>query len=153
MQGVGEQHPGAQVAPEARLGADVEIAPGAVVHEGVELGAGSRVGSGAVLHAGSKLGDGCLIEDGASREGHAQLVLRFFSFYPSHQKTLARGNRVRVFGEVRDGHYGLEIVHPQFKVVSDATPLANRLTPVYPTTAGLSQDTLRKIAPRKDISA
>jgi acetyltransferase-like isoleucine patch superfamily enzyme len=65
VQGVGEQHPGAQVAPEARLGADVEIAPGAVVHEGVELGAGSRVGSGAVLHAGSKLGDGCLIEDGA----------------------------------------------------------------------------------------
>src|SRR5947207_7234295 len=90
----------------------------------------------------------CLIEDGASREGHAQLVLRLFSFYPSYQKTLARGNRVRVFGEVREGHYGLEIVHPQFKVVSDATPLADRLTPVYPTTAGLSQDTLRKIIAR-----
>src|SRR5207248_736552 len=90
----------------------------------------------------------CLIEDGVSREGRAQLVLRFFSFYPSHQKTLARGNRVRVFGEVREGHYGLEIVHPQFKVVSGATPLADRLTPVYPTTAGLSQDTLRKITAR-----
>jgi len=90
----------------------------------------------------------CLIEDATSREGRAQLVLRFFSFYPSYQKTLARGNRVRVFGEVREGHYGLEIVHPQFKVVSGATPLADRLTPVYPTTAGLSQDTLRKIVAR-----
>ena len=49
-----------------------------------------------------------------------QLVLRFFSFYPSQQKALAVGHRVRVFGEVRDGHFGLEIVHPQFKVVEEA---------------------------------
>src|SRR4030095_6698765 len=85
----------------------------------------------------------CLLEDGA-----AHLVLRFFSFYPSQQKALARGHRVRVFGDVREGHFGLEMVHPQFKVVTDETPLADRLTPVYPTTAGLSQDTLRKIIAR-----
>jgi ATP-dependent DNA helicase RecG len=90
----------------------------------------------------------CLIEDAAPRAARAQLVLRFFSFYPSHQKTLARGNRVRVFGEVREGHFGLEIVHPQFKVVTGDTPLPDRLTPVYPTTAGLSQDILRKIIAR-----
>jgi acetyltransferase-like isoleucine patch superfamily enzyme len=65
VQGVGERHPGARVAPGARLGTEVEIGPGAVVHEDVEVGAGSRVGSGAVLHAGSKLGESCLIEDGA----------------------------------------------------------------------------------------
>src|SRR5437763_21071 len=79
------------------------------------------------------------------RGARSQLVLRFFSFYPSHQKALATGSRVRVFGEVRDGHFGLEIVHPQFKVVTADTPVPDRLTPVYPTTAGLSQDTLRKI--------
>jgi ATP-dependent DNA helicase RecG len=84
----------------------------------------------------------CLLEDEGAG---ARLVLRFFSFYPSQQKALARGNRVRVFGEVRDGHFGLEMVHPQFKVVSGDTPLPDRLTPVYPTTAGLSQDTLRKV--------
>jgi ATP-dependent DNA helicase RecG len=76
------------------------------------------------------------------------LALRFFSFYPSHQKALKPGTRVRVFGDVRDGYYGPEIVHPQFKVVSEGAPLPDRLTPVYPTTAGLSQDTLRKVIER-----
>jgi ATP-dependent DNA helicase RecG len=90
----------------------------------------------------------CLIEDDAPRGARSQLVLRFFSFYPSHQKALAQGNRVRVFGEIRDGHFGLEIVHPQFKVVTGDTPLPDRLTPVYPTTAGLAQDMLRKIIAR-----
>jgi ATP-dependent DNA helicase RecG len=80
----------------------------------------------------------CLIAE-ASGDGETdrthQLVLRFFSFYPSQQKALAPGRRVRVFGDVRDGYYGLEIVHPQFKVVDADTPLPDRLTPVYPTTA------------------
>ena len=76
------------------------------------------------------------------------LVLRFFSFYPSQQKALAPGTRVRAFGEVRDGHFGLEMVHPQFRVVAGDAPLPDRLTPVYPTTAGLAQDTLRKLIAR-----
>jgi ATP-dependent DNA helicase RecG len=87
----------------------------------------------------------CLIRD---EERNASLVLRFFSFYPSHQKALVPGARVRVFGDVRDGYYGPEIVHPQFKVVNDETALPDRLTPVYPTTAGLSQDLLRKVIER-----
>ena len=81
-------------------------------------------------------------------DGDAQLVLRFFHFYPSQQKSLAPGRRVRVFGEVRDGHFGREMVHPQFKIVEDGAPLPDRLTPVYPTTAGLSQDALRKVIAR-----
>jgi len=88
----------------------------------------------------------CLIADPERRD--AQLVLRFFTFYPSQQKVLAPGNRVRVFGDVRPGYFGLEIVHPQFKVVADDAPLPDRLTPVYPTTAGLSQETLRKLIAR-----
>jgi len=87
----------------------------------------------------------CLVRDDA-RE--ASLMLRFFSFYPSHQKTLRSGVRVRVFGDVRSGYYGPEIVHPQFKVVTEDSALPDRLTPVYPTTAGLSQDTLRKVIAR-----
>jgi acetyltransferase-like isoleucine patch superfamily enzyme len=58
-------HPGAHIAPGARLADDVQIAPGAVIHDGVRIGAGSRIGSGAVLHAGTVLGERCLIEDGA----------------------------------------------------------------------------------------
>jgi ATP-dependent DNA helicase RecG len=88
----------------------------------------------------------CLIADPSRRD--AQLTLRFFTFYPSQQKVLAPGHRVRVFGDVRDGHLGLEMVHPQFKVVTEDTPLSDRLTPVYPTTAGLGQETLRKVVAR-----
>ncbi|HSU43826.1 MAG TPA: OB-fold nucleic acid binding domain-containing protein, partial [Casimicrobiaceae bacterium] len=88
----------------------------------------------------------CLIRD--DERSDASLVLRFFSFYPSHQKSLQPGTRVRVFGEVRTGYFGPEIVHPQFSVVHDDTPLPDRLTPVYPTTAGLAQDTLRKLTTR-----
>ena len=75
-------------------------------------------------------------------------MLRFFHFYPSQQKALQPGARVRVFGEVREGHFGREIVHPQFRVVTPGTPLAEALTPVYPTTAGLGQETLRKVIAR-----
>jgi len=85
----------------------------------------------------------CLLED-----GDAKLVLRFFNFYPSQQKALAVGKRVRAFGDTREGHYGMEMVHPSFHVVAPGTPLPDRLTPVYPTTAGLSQENLRKLVQR-----
>ena len=96
----------------------------------------------------------CMIADPLRRDAQlssqlsSQLTLRFFTFYPSQQKVLAPGNHVRVFGDVRDGHLGLEMVHPQFKVVADDAPLPDRLTPVYPTTAGLGQETLRKVVAR-----
>jgi ATP-dependent DNA helicase RecG len=90
----------------------------------------------------------CLLEDGPAADGRARLVLRFFSFYPNQQKALASGARVRVYGDVRDGYFGPEIVHPQFRVVHEGDPLAERLTPVYPTTAGLGQETLRKVIAR-----
>ena len=90
----------------------------------------------------------CRIEDEAAGGGRAGLTLRFFSFYPNQQKALAAGNRVRVYGEVREGYFGPEIVHPQFHVVRAGEPLPDRLTPVYPTTAGLGQETLRKVIAR-----
>jgi ATP-dependent DNA helicase RecG len=92
----------------------------------------------------------CLLDDGAERG--AQLVLRFFHFYPNQQKALAPGKRVRAFGEVRDGHFGLEMVHPSFQIVAPGTPLPDMLTPVYPTTAGLSQDALRRLVRRALLS-
>jgi ATP-dependent DNA helicase RecG len=78
------------------------------------------------------------------RDDSGELVLRFLHFYPTHQKTLAAGARVRVRGEPRDGFFGLEMVHPQFKAVDEHTPLATALTPVYPTSAQLPQAYLRK---------
>ena len=72
------------------------------------------------------------------------LLLRFLNFYPSHQKTLALGARVRVRGEARNGFFGREMVHPHFKAVDEHTPLAAALTPVYPSSAQLPQAYLRK---------
>ena len=77
-------------------------------------------------------------------DGSDELVLRFLHFYPSHQKALAAGQRVRVRGEVRGGFLGREMVHPSFKAVGPDTPLPTALTPVYPTTAQLPQAYLRK---------
>lgn len=77
-------------------------------------------------------------------DGRDDLVLRFLHFYPSHQKSLAVGRRVRVRGEARGGFFGLEMVHPSFKGVDADTPLPSALTPVYPTSAQLPQAYLRK---------
>ncbi len=77
-------------------------------------------------------------------DGHDDLVLRFLHFYPSHQRSLAVGQRVRVRGEARGGFLGIEMVHPTFKAVDHDTPLPTALTPVYPTSAQLPQAYLRK---------
>jgi len=73
-----------------------------------------------------------------------ELTLRFLHFYPSTQKQLAVGSRVRVRGEVRVGFLGREMVHPTVKRVDEHTPLAASLTPVYPASAQLPQAYLRK---------
>ena len=82
----------------------------------------------------------CRLEDNGG-----ELYLRFLNFYPSQQKQLAVGRQIRAIGEVRMGYYGLEMVHPKCRAVDDDTPLQQSLTPVYPTTAGLSQPILRKL--------
>ena len=82
----------------------------------------------------------CRLEDNGG-----ELYLRFLNFYPSQQKQLAVGKWIRAVGEVRMGHYGLEMVHPKCRAVDDDTPLQASLTPVYPTTAGLAQPVLRKL--------
>jgi len=76
------------------------------------------------------------------------LLLRFLNFYPSQQKTLQAGARLRIFGEPHEGHLGTEIIHPRFHVAGADAPLPERLTPVYPTTAGLGQSTLRRLIER-----
>ena len=78
-------------------------------------------------------------------ESGVELVLRFLNFYPSHFKTFAPGQTVRVRGEVRGGFFGREMVHPTFKAVTPGEPLPPSLTPVYPTTAQLPQPYLRKV--------
>ncbi|MEY4928434.1 MAG: hypothetical protein RL279_173 [Pseudomonadota bacterium] len=73
-----------------------------------------------------------------------QLTLRFLHFYPSQIAALKVGKKLRVYGEVRSGFFGYEMVHPNCKAVGETSVVAQTLTPVYPTVAGLSQSSLRK---------
>ena len=80
-----------------------------------------------------------------ARDASGELVMRFFSFYPSQQAALSEGSRVRAFGEVRGGFFGAEMVHPRFHKVGDDTPLPTEMTPIYPSTAGLANSALQKL--------
>jgi len=75
-------------------------------------------------------------------DGSDTCQLRFFNFYPSQQKQLAVGARVRVRGEVRGGFLGRQMMHPAVKAAGTELPQA--LTPVYSTIAGLAQPVLRR---------
>ncbi len=73
-----------------------------------------------------------------------ELTLRFLNFYPSQQKQMAVGMHLRVRGDLRQGYFGPEMVHPTVKVCLPDAPLSKELTPIYSTIAGLGQATLRK---------
>lgn len=77
-------------------------------------------------------------------DSSGQLTLRFLHFYPSQIAALKVGTKLRVYGEVRNGFFGYEVVHPTCKAVGEKTVVAETLTPVYPTVAGLTQANLRK---------
>ncbi len=80
-----------------------------------------------------------------AEDASGELVMRFFSFYPSQQAALSEGSRVRAFGEVRGGFFGAEMVHPRFRKVADDEPLPTEMTPIYPSTAGVGNGTLQKL--------
>ena len=71
-----------------------------------------------------------------------EIGLRWLTFYPNQQQQMQVGRRWRIRGEVRGGMHGYEIIHPKVTVADSVLPAA--LTPVYPTTEGLSQPSLRK---------
>ena len=81
-------------------------------------------------------------------DGTGFLNLRFFHFSADQRKQFERGRWLRCYGEAREGYYGLEMAHPDYRLITEAEvgrPDAN-LTPVYPTTEGLHQNLLRKLA-------
>lgn len=76
-----------------------------------------------------------------------QLLLRFFRFYPNQQRLLREGARVRCFGEARLSPSGLEMAHPQCQSIEGVSlPLPTHLTAIYPTTQGISQALLSRLA-------
>ncbi|MGH8209102.1 MAG: ATP-dependent DNA helicase RecG, partial [Steroidobacteraceae bacterium] len=84
----------------------------------------------------------CRISDGSGF-----LTLRFFYFSAAQQNGLARGLKIRCFGEIRRGPLGPEMVHPEYRPVrtEDSEPLEQTLTPIYPLTEGVPQGRLRAL--------
>ena len=81
-------------------------------------------------------------------DGTGNLQLCFFSFSASQRNSLAVGKNIRCYGEVKRGPRGYQIVHPEYKALDDdraLTPVEETLTPVYPTTDGLRQVSLRNL--------
>jgi ATP-dependent DNA helicase RecG len=83
----------------------------------------------------------CRISDGTGF-----IDLRFFHFTAQQHNTLKPGTTISCFGEVRFGYAGLEMVHPEYTVISspDKAITESHLTPVYPLTEGLNQNVVRK---------
>jgi ATP-dependent DNA helicase RecG len=80
-------------------------------------------------------------------DGTGSLTLRFFHFNAAQKNQLCKGARVRCFGEVRPGPAGLEMVHPEYRVLKAGKeePLEQALTPIYPLTEGVTQSRLRSL--------
>jgi ATP-dependent DNA helicase RecG len=80
-------------------------------------------------------------------DGTGSLLLRFFHFHAAQQAALARGVRLRCFGEVRAGPSMLEMIHPEYRRMDgeEPAPVEEHLTPIYPATEGVHQLTLRAL--------
>lgn len=80
------------------------------------------------------------------KDGSGILSLRFFHFSPAQQQQFQPGVQVRCFGEARAGATGLEIYHPEYRLLKQGDmPVDEHLTPIYPTTEGLNQARLRAL--------
>lgn len=84
----------------------------------------------------------CRISDGTGF-----ITLRFFHFSNAQKDQLKRGVRILCFGEVRRGKVGFEMAHPEYQLIkeNEEITLDENLSPIYPTTEGVHQLTLRNV--------
>ncbi len=117
------------------------IYPIASLHEGQEVLIEGEVESSSIVMRRKRMLL-CQLSDGTGR-----ITLRFFHFSNAQYLSMAKGKRLRCFGEIRRGPQSLEIIHPEYKILSTSSPLSveNTLTPTYPTTEGLQQRSFRRL--------
>lgn len=81
-------------------------------------------------------------------DGTGVLSLRFYHFSNAQKEGLKRGTHLRCYGEARPGASGLEIYHPEYRALNGdepPPPVEQTLTPIYPSTEGLTQQRLRAL--------
>jgi len=80
-------------------------------------------------------------------DGSGQLTLRFFHFSRQQQAQFKKGVRLSCFGEARKGAAGMEMIHPEYRVLRESQDAAinDSLSPIYPATEGVQQGRLRSL--------
>lgn len=81
-------------------------------------------------------------------DGTSKIMLKFFNFNAGMKNSFTMGVRIKAFGEIKRGRYMAEIHHPEYQIIRNNQPLelAETLTPIYSTTEGLKQASLRKLS-------
>lgn len=115
----------------------------AALHEGSAALVEGEIRS-ATIQPGRRVSLLCQLSDASG-----SIYLRFFHFTAAQKNQLVVGARLRCFGELRRAfrHYGLEMIHPEYRQIQDAheLPIDQHLTPIYPATQGISQHLLRRL--------
>jgi len=80
-------------------------------------------------------------------DGEGIVTLNFFHFNAGQKSAFKAGRWIKCFGEFKRGYQGLEITHPEYSFMDDnqSSPMDQVLTPIYPTTEGLKQNSLRQL--------
>ena len=71
--------------------------------------------------------------------------LRLFYFHPNQTKQFKSGMHIRCFGKTSLSKYGLEMIHPDYQIMQEVTPLSKTLNPVYRITKGISQNKMKNL--------
>jgi len=84
----------------------------------------------------------CYVEDASG-----MVKLQFFHFTMQQKKAFLAAPWIHAFGEVREFNQQRTMVHPEYQLLAEHEPLivAETLTPIYPSTQGLTQNRLRHI--------
>jgi ATP-dependent DNA helicase RecG len=79
-------------------------------------------------------------------EDNRRLLLRFFHFNQYQKQQLVRGDIIQCFGEIKIGKDGLEMHHPEYRLISkgQSTLLEKTLSPIYPLTGNIHQPQMKK---------
>lgn len=84
----------------------------------------------------------CFVEDKTGL-----IKLRFFHFNKQQVNAMNNSACIHAFGEVREFSGRLEMIHPEYQLLDDESEyqVKETLTPIYPTTQGLTQTRLRQL--------
>ncbi|MEH6452644.1 MAG: ATP-dependent DNA helicase RecG [Psychromonas sp.] len=118
------------------------ITPLSEMKEGMQTTVQGQVINANVVQFGKRRILKCKISDGQS-----SLTVSFFNFNAAQKRSFSTGTTVKFFGELKRGYQGFEMTHPDYRLLDSVATASveQTLTPIYPTTEGLKQNSLRQL--------